>query len=115
MMMSHGTMPWTPSVRVILQTATYDLMRYRENGRLKSQRQQFRAAGASALPLGRAYSYGFLLKHISGCSLESEILQKAVDDRDAGLKRGLPIGTQHLYKDEKALREAILVAKKYGR
>lgn len=109
-MHKHGTLPWRPSARVLLQAATADLGRQRHNQAVSGHKAQ-------SGPKQRVtkQKYAFLANHVRGARVESDIVEKALKGRLDGLKGGVPMDTRRLYESEATLIEALGMARKHNR
>lgn len=114
-MYRHGTEPWKPGVRVILQTVTRDIERSWENEHVRKNRRDAKAAGAPARAHGRTQKLCFLPQHVRGCIRESDVLERAIKGSLAGQRGHLPIDTRRMYADVELLKAAQAAARSYGR
>ncbi len=86
MLFEHGTKPWKLPPSAVLSAAQNDLRK-----------------------CGSRRPYAFLRKHVRPAKSPTDLLRRALQDRDSGLAVAR-VETQTLYHDEQTLRRALELA-----
>lgn len=109
LMYRSGTLRYQPTARAILQAADQALLELRESARVKNDRNQARAQGASAKFQGRARKGAFLYQHVRSAACAADVLRAAIKGiRDADKSK--EVHTLYIYQSAAHLQEALDLA-----
>lgn len=105
LMHRHGTLPYIPTVNVLIQAAESALINKREAAVIRQMRGAAKRDGASARYAGKTKRSAWLSKHVRNANTASELLYAAWKGfRDAQNSRDKE--TAILYRSEDRLEEA---------
>lgn len=104
--------PWP---RIIINTATEDIKRYRDRTRIQREKREAKAEGLPSHALGSPPATAFLPGHLRGATCEIDVLRKAVAGRLVGVGNKKPKSTRDIYERTIALEAALEMMVRFRR